>query len=402
MSILGPWAGEEEGDFRQVLNNFTQATGVRYTYQGTRAVNEVLLSDVQKGTPPDVAILFSPGELGRYQRSGNLHKLDDVIAAPQDAYSKQWLELQRLGTDSLYGVVVKANLKSIIWFNSHTPNPTVQTWDELVALSDTLAKDGGTPWCIGMGSTPTPGWPGTDWIEDILLHQFGPDIYRQWASGTLSWTSPQVRKAWEDWRTVTTTTGSRSALLTDFVDAGRPMFSNPPGCFLDHQPSYIIVNYQTYNGAPRPGTDFDFFRFPNFGSQPAGTEGGPFEVSADMAGMFNNTPQAQQLMKYLATGKAQEIWPRIGGSGAFSANKNVTLDVYPDNVSKRIAQELTTAEILCYDAADLMPGTMRNAFYRAVLEYLSDPAQLDQLLEQLDGVRQGIAREEWLNIPCGQ
>lgn len=402
VSVLGPWTEEEESNFRQVLDTFTRETGVQYTYQGTRALNEVLLSDVQKGTPRDIAILFSPGELGQYQRDGKLHKLDNVIAPQQNAYSKQWLELQRLGTDNLYGVTVKANLKSIIWFNPHIPRPAVQTWDQLVALADTVAETGGIPWCMGMGSTPISGWPGTDWIEDILLHQFGTEIYQQWTSGTLPWTSPEVRKAWEDWGRITATVGARSALLTDFQDAGRPMFANPPGCFLHHEPSFIMARYQKYDGALKAGTDFDFFNFPNFGSRPADATGREFVVSADMAGMFNDTPQARKLINYLATDRAQEIWPRIVGSGAFSVNKNVQPKAYRDDVSKRIAQELTTADTLCYDAADLMPATMRNAFYRAVLEHLSDPTQLDRLLEELDGIRQGIATEEWLNIPCGQ
>jgi alpha-glucoside transport system substrate-binding protein len=404
VSVIGPWTGNgiggDEYNFRQVLAAFTKKTGVKVEYQGTRALTEVLLSDIQKGATPDIAILSSLGELGQYQHNDKLHKLDDVIAPQQNTYSKQWLELQKLGTDNLYGVVVKANLKSIIWFNPHLPHPAIQTWDQLVAMGETIAKTGGTPWCLGMGATPIPAWPGTDWIEDILLHQFGTDSYQQWASGTLPWTSSQVRKAWEDWGRITATVGSRSALLTDWRDAGRPMFTNPPGCFLHHQPSFIMSSYQEYDGAPKPGTDFDFFPFPNFGSQPAGSAGRAFEVSADIAGMFNNTTQAQQLIKYLATDTAQEIWPHIGG--AFSVNMNVKLNVYPDDVSKNIAKELITADALCYDAADLMPATMRNAFYRAVLEYLSDPTQLDQLLDELDGVRQGIAREEWLNIPCGQ
>ncbi len=96
VSVLGPWTGEEGHHFRQVLDSFEDETGVRVVYQGTRALNEVLLSDIQKGKPPDIAILFSPGELGQYQRSGKLHKLDDVIAPPQDTSSKQWLELQKL------------------------------------------------------------------------------------------------------------------------------------------------------------------------------------------------------------------------------------------------------------------------------------------------------------------
>lgn len=402
VSVLGTWTAEEEQHFSQVLDGFEKETSVRVIYQGTRALNEVLLSNVQNGTPPDVVILPSVGELGQYQHSGQLHKLDDVLAPQQDAYSKQWLELQRLGTDNLYGVVIKASLKSIVWFNpKHVAKPAPNDLDQLFSLGQSaVAGRGGTPWCMGAGSTPISGWPGTDWIEDILLHQFGTDLYQQWAAGALPWTSPQVRKAWEDWRKITDTTGPRSVLLTDWADAGRPMFTDPPGCFLHHQPSSIMAGYQTYEPAPKPGDDFDFFRFPD-GSSSAGTTGETFAVSADMASMFNNTPQARQLLKYLATDRAQRIWPSIGG-GAFSVNRNVDLNVYSDNVSKRIAEELTTADTLCFDASDLMPPTMRNAFYRAVLEYVSDPTQLNRLLDELEVVRRGIAREEWLNIPCGQ
>lgn len=402
VSVLGPWTAEEEQHFRQVLDSFEKETGVQVIYQGTRALNEVLLSNFQNRTPPDVAILFSPGEFGKYQYSGQLQKLDDVIAPQQEAYSKQWLELQKLGTDNLYGVVVKANLKSIVWFNpKHMTKPKPENLDQLFSLGQSVVTgNGGAPWCLGMDSTPTSGWPGTDWIEDILLHQFGTDIYQQWAAGALPWTSPQVRKAWEDWANITNTTGPRSVLLTAWADAGRPMFTDPPGCFLHHQPSFIMANYQAYEPAPKPGSDFDFFHFPD-GSSSTGATSEKYAVSADMAGMFNNTPQARRLIAYLATDKAQRIWPSIGG-GAFSVNRNVDLNVYSDNVSKRIAQELTTADTLCFDAADLMPATMRNAFYRAVLEYVSDPTQLNRLLEELEVVRRGIAREEWLNIPCGQ
>jgi alpha-glucoside transport system substrate-binding protein len=401
VSVLGPWSNEEGVNFRNVLDAFSRETGVQYTYQGTTALHEVLFSDVQKGHPPDIVILYSPGELAQYQHSGKLHKLDDVISPRQEEYSKQWLELQRLGTNYIYGVPVKVNLKSIIWFNPHISHPSIQTWDQLIAFGETIAKAGGTPWCMGMGAIPNSGWPSTDWIEDILLRQSGPEIFRQWASGILPWTSPQVRSAWENWGKIAATAGSRSALLTDFGDAGRPMFTNPPGCLMDHEPSYIIPLYEEYAGMPKPGTDFDFFDFPDFGVHSDGLAGGILEISADMASMFNDTPQARQLIKYLAANKAQEIWPRRGG-GAFSANKNVKLDVYPDDVSKHIARELANASTLCFDAADLMPATMRNSFYRAALEYLSDPTQLDMILNKLDGIRQGIAREEWINIPCGQ
>jgi alpha-glucoside transport system substrate-binding protein len=365
--------------------------------QGTRALNEVLAADVQNGTSPDIAILPTLGELHQYQQNGTLRRLDDAIGPQQKEYSKKWLKIQKLGTENLYGVVVKADLKSIIWFNSHILHPAVQTWDQLVTVDATMPKKDGTTWCMGMGSTPVSGWPGTDWVEDILLHQFGTETYRQWASGTLSWKSPEVHRAWEDWGNIINYRGIEINAADRLGRRGTSDVHESPGMLLvsptlvyDRQLSRKRQRTQTRQG-------FRLFPFSNFGS-PAAT-GGAFEVSASIAGMFNDTPQARRLIKYLATEEAQKIWPRIGG--AFSANRNVAPDVYQDDASKRIAHNLTTGT-LCYDASDLMPAAMRNAFYRAILEYLGDPTQLSRLLKELEIVRQRITPEEWLNIPCGQ
>ena len=157
------------------------------------------------------------------------------------------------------------------------------------------------------------------------------------------------------------------ALFIDFGDAARPMFANPPGCILEHQASFMMGFYQDYqDGAgnrPRPGVDFDFFPFPASGLQNADK---PLRASTDLAGMFNDTPQARELIHYLATEKSQRIWPGIASSSAFTANKNVSPNVYGDDVSKRIAGILRSAHTLCLNAGDLMPATMRNAYQRAV------------------------------------
>jgi alpha-glucoside transport system substrate-binding protein len=175
------------------------------------------------------------------------------------------------------------------------------------------------------------------------------------------------------------------------------MFATPPGCVLEHQASFIMSRYQRFERAdrtvPKPAADFDFLRFPGRDA---------YEVSADLAGMFRDTPQARRLIEYLASEKAQRIWPSIQGASAFSANRKAGLDVYQDRVSRKVGETLTSATALCFDASDLMPATMTGAFYRAVLEYLSNPTRLDILLKQLEAVRKSIPDGDWLNIPCGQ
>jgi alpha-glucoside transport system substrate-binding protein len=408
VTVLGPWAGTEPGTegyaFRQILDAFKAETGIRVNYQGTRAHLQVLRSEVQGGTPPDVAILPSVGELARYARTGDLHRLDDIVPPNrQKTFPRQWLMPRRdNGTEHIYTVPVKANLKSLIWYNpAHGPESPPQTWDELVKYGQSVMDRGGTPWCMGMGSPPASGWPGTDLIEDILLHRSGPKAYQRWAENALPWTSAEVEGAWREWGALATNpgqlrSGPHAALLTDFQDAGRPLFGRPPGCYLDHEGSFIMGFYQNYQETLRPGTDFDFFPFPSFD----GGAGRPWEASADLAGMFRDTRQAQQLMLFLARDQVQQIWA-VNISGAFSVNRNADVSLYRDPVSKRIAQILAT-EPLCLDASDVMPEPVRTAFYRAVLEYLNNPSRLPELLDQLEQVRLGIPSEDWVDLPCGQ
>jgi alpha-glucoside transport system substrate-binding protein len=403
--VLASWTGAEEADFRTVLRAFTSATGIEFDYQGTRALDQVLASDVQHGTSPDVAVLPNPGSLATYARGGKLQPLDTLLG-PQEGYPEQWRDLEKAGTGRQYAVAVKADLKSAIWYDvTSLPGAKPRTWDDLVALSRDLTAGGRMPWCLGMGAPPTSGWPGTDWIEDILLHSAGPESYRQWVAGELPWTSSAVRRAWTDWGTLVAVPGAvrggaSAALLTDFGDAGRGLFTRPPGCLLEHLASFAMRGYlgmkRADGTAPRPERDFDFFPFPG----PAVSE-----VSADLAAMFHDTPQARALMKYLASDEAQRIWPGLHRGSVFSIDRNVG-GVYDDDVSRKVSSTLTSQrqarQLLCFDASDLMPATMTAAFYRAVLEYLNDPARLDQLLADLETVRKSVPAGEWLNVPCGQ
>ncbi|WP_460343185.1 ABC transporter substrate-binding protein [Actinoallomurus acanthiterrae] len=417
VSVLATWTGAEEKAFRQVLDAFTDKTGIHVTYRGTRAPNDALLSNLQRGTPPDVAILPSIGLLTQYARSGDLRPLDGVLTAQEKKeYAPEWL---RPTGGKTYMVPMKVNFKSMIWYDparlsNATPgisNWPPATWNDLVADSRALADRGTTPWCMGMGDTPSSGWPGTDWVEDILLHQSGVAAYQEFAAGTLPWTSNEVDRAWTTWGQIVTGRnlvrgGTKAAMLTDFGDAGQAMFGDPPGCLIEHQPSFIVGNYRqdkkAGGGIPQAEKDYDFFPFPRFSG--SGAQRQPVEVSADLAGMFNDTSGARKLIRYLASSEAQRIWPAIDYGSAFSVNDQVPPSVHGgDRIATRIAEIMRGAGAVCPDAADLMPQAMSDAFNGAALQYLADPGRLHDLLTELDQQRtltQRTTPDEWLKVSC--
>jgi alpha-glucoside transport system substrate-binding protein len=401
VSVLGPWTGAEEASFRAMVKPFEASTGIHVRYEGVRDVDAVLTSRLRSGTPPDLVALSTPGELRDLSARGALLSLDPVLDRGQTAhqYGPAWLRLGQDDRGQQKAIFVKVALKGLVWYSppafraaGYEP-PT--DWNGLVGLVRRIRAAGGPPWCLGLESSSTSGWPGTDWVEDILLHQAGPDVYRRWSRGELSWTSPDIRQAWRTWGELVAAPGATAggplgALLTNFGDAGNGMFGNPPRCALDHEGSFITGFYQRAGRPLAPGKDFDAFLLPRPNDRYTSAQ----EVAGDLLGMFRDTPPARQLIRYLVTPEAQRIW--VGRGGAISPNRLVPAAAYPDPVSGKVAQIAVNAPDVYFDASDLMRPTMQTAFYQAVLAYVSDPGrfsdphQLDDLLADLERVR-GLA-----------
>ncbi|MGW0662019.1 ABC transporter substrate-binding protein [Streptodolium elevatio] len=407
VTVLGTWTGAEATAFERVVAPFEQRTGIDVVYEGTRDVDAVLAARVDDGTPPDLAALSSPGNLIRFAQAGRLVALDDLpgLAASDRDYAADWVTLGRVGGKRV-AVVVKAALKSLIWYDPRTLSERSlrppATWSEMTSVAQALARDGIRPWCVGLASSSASGWPGTDWIEDIVLSRYGPAVYDRWVEGELEWTSEQIRGAWRTWGdllavgadggtgtgTGTGSGGPMRALLTPYDRAGADLVAAEPGCGLEHQASFAAGWYAAAPGGPVPGVDYDFVPFPAF-SPPGASGAGPGaparEVAGDVMAMFDDTPAARELIAYLAGTEAQTLWVR---EGALSANRGVPPTAYPSQpVAQRLGKALADAEAIRFDASDRMPGPMRGAFHRAVLAYVANPADLDAILQDLEQAR---------------
>jgi alpha-glucoside transport system substrate-binding protein len=391
VSVLAVWGGSEQESFMAMIQPFEEATGVKVDYTGTRDLNAVLTTRVQGGNPPDLAGLPGPGQMAQYAQQGKLVDLSTVLdmTTYQNEYAKTWTDLGSVD-GKLVGIFIKASVKGLIWYDPKVwtaDNYQIpKTWDEMMTLSQNIADSGKTPWCVALNSDAASGWPGTDWLEDIVLRQSGKDIYDQWWQGKIAWTSPEIKQAWETWGKIVADPkmvygGANTMLTTNFGDVGNPLFTDPPGCYMVHQASFITDFFVQNNPDVKPVEDFDFFGFPSFKSgAPVSTE-----MAGDLFGMFNDTPQAEALIRYLVTPEAQVIW--VSRGGAISPNKDVPLGMYPDELSKKAAERLTSAEIAVFDASDLMPEAMNSAFWQAILNYVQKPSDLDSILQNLDSVQ---------------
>jgi alpha-glucoside transport system substrate-binding protein len=384
VNVIGTWGGDEQAAFLAMVKPWEDQTGAKVKYTGTRDINTVLTTGVASGVLPDLAGLPGPGQMAEYAKAGSLVPLDDVL--DQQTYQRDTAPaLVNLGkTDGkVYGVFIKAAIKGLIWYNpkqhDYSAKPPA-TWTDLLTQGAANKGTAKSLWCLGIESGAASGWPGTDWIEDIVLRTAGPDAYTQWYQGKLKWSDPAIKNAFTIFaKDVVGSTygGAQTAAATNFGNAGDPLFSSTPGCEFLHQASFI-TGFSQFK-SHQAGTDYNFFPFPDIDPKYAGA----VEGAGDLFGMFHDTPAARSLMKYLVTAQAQDIWVKKGG--ALSANKNAT--DYPDDISKRSAQVLANAKIFVFDASDSMPTAMNDAFWKAIVSLTSGSKSVDQVLSDLDGVQ---------------
>ncbi len=199
----------------------------------------------------------------------------------------------------MYGVFDSLSVKSLIWY----PVPEFRsagyaipaTWNELLSLTDRLSADGRTPWCMGWISDQSNGWPGTDWIENLLLAEAGPDVYDRWTFHEIPFDAPPVRAAFDRLGQIVFAKdalqrGPQGVLETYFGEAQSPMIQDPPECWLYQFPAFAAE----FLPEGSVGTETTIFPFPTIGGGERGVLG-----SGSMLAAFADRPEVREVIRFL-------------------------------------------------------------------------------------------------------
>jgi alpha-glucoside transport system substrate-binding protein len=372
---------------------FEEATGITVNYVGNKEFEARLSISVDAGEAPDIADFPQPGSLANYVRAGKIIDVNSFIPADYltAAYPQLWLDMATMeGPNGPMsgGVWNRGFMKSLVWYpkdDFDASGYTIpETWDDLIALSDQIIADGGTPWCIGIESQAATGWVGTDWVEDVMLRTTSLENYDAWVAGTLPFDSPEVRNAFETvgdiWFKEGNVYGGRDQITTTFFgDSPAGLFTDPPNCFLHRQASFITGEFTRLYPDSTYKVDYDFFYLPPI--DPA--YGRPALGAADIYAMFNDRPEVRALMEYLTL--PMSVSGFMNTSGALALQNGAKPEMYANPVDGDIATALAAATSFRFDGSDLMPGEVgAGSFWKGVTDWASGAAELDAVLPEID------------------
>lgn len=387
LSLVGVNGGVEGQLFEKTLKPFEQATGVSIDYTGTSDANTVIQTRVSAGNPPDVVRMPNGGGLKDYAKAGKLVALDGILDSP--ALSKDFapalLDAARVD-GKLYGMWSEVD-DFMVWYNakSYTGPTSPKDWAQLQTWAKSQTGPP-APWCMGLESGAASGVTGAHFISNLLLYTAGPDALSKLVSGQLSFTSPEVRAAFQRYGEIATSPslvagGPQNVLASKTVDAGNGMFSSPQRCSLLGWGNYAGGLITNANPNVKPVTDLNFFAWPAVDTKYSGAQ----MVSGQVMYAFNDTPQVRAFLKYYASAQAQALLAATGHWVV--ANNQVSLDVYPNELIRRSAQVYKDSTSIALAPVTVLPTAVVLAFYRGVVSYVQNPGNLDAILAGIEQAR---------------
>lgn len=358
-TVLGQWTGAEQKAFQAVLDQFDKSTGAKGTYTPAAGGDEatVLGTQVNGGTPPDVAMLALPGAISQYAKANKLQPLSAGAKSAVSAnYASVWSQLATVG-GKVYGVPFDASNKSTVWYStkafSDAGLSTPATWEDFLKAGKTLGDSGvSVPVSVGGGD----GWTLTDWFENVYIRTAGLDMYDKLTHHQIPWTDPSVAKALTTlkqlWGQKTLIGNPASALKVPFPASVDNTFKKTPTSAVVFEGSFVATTITGDKNPAKVGTDAKFFPFPSVGgSKPALVGGGDFAVG------FTKNAAVQPFLEYLASPEAAKAMVSSPGSGFLSANKNLDTSAYQDATSGELGKQIVSVgDNFRFDMSDQAPA----------------------------------------------
>lgn len=378
ITVAGPWTGVEGQVISEIFDIFEKRTGAEVKHVGSDSFEQQVVIDAEAGSAANISLFPQPGLAADMASRGFLTPLpdgtDDWV---RDNYSagQSWVDLgsfkDKNGDQQHYGFFFRVSVKSLVWYSPENFEDAgyevPESMEDLKALTEQIVADGGTPWCIGLGSGAATGWPATDWVEDLMLRTQTPEDYDAWTTNQLPFNDPKVVAAIEDFgwfaRNDDFVAGGAGAVAsTDFRDSPKGMFSSPPQCYMHRQASFIPSFFPE---GTEVGVDADFFYFPAYESQDLGS---PVLGGGTLATITNDSEGARELMKFLQDPEAHDYW--ITKGGFLTPHKGADISKFASDTERGINEILLNATTFRFDGSDLMPaGVGAGTFWTGMVDY---------------------------------
>lgn len=242
-----------------------------------------------------------------------------------------------------------------------------ETWDDFLALCETLQGQGIIPLTMGTGSTP---WVSSGWFDYLNLRVNGPEFHLELLAGEHSFDSDEVRAVMAEY-----------AKLIPFIDPNGRSYSWQEAVtplVQNKAAMYLMGAFFTQSIPSDVIDDIDFFRVPIIDDSLPVAEEAPTDGYFAASGT-DNAAGAKELMSHFAAPSSQETYVAKAGGAYLPTSPEVETSGFSPMVQKGIqlleeSDQLT--QFFNRDSSDELQTTADAALNR----FLDQPEEVDTIL----------------------
>lgn len=365
LTVIAGWSGDEEKQFRPVLEEAEKELGIKINYQIQR------LEDLQNVLPAQFSAKKTPGDVifvsSSWFVTSNAQHLEDLrsIWTEPDKFRLSAVEAD----GKIVGVPYALSVKPGFWyrksfFQANGLEPP-KSWDDFRGLLTKIRGISGVKNPIVSGDSV--GWPLSDVVEHFLITFGGPQLQLDLIDNKVKWQDPKVKEIFAE-RIVPLLQDKSFSAPTDWTSAVDLWWNGEYGL-------YFMGNWIT--GMVKDPNDLGVFPL----SGDKGVVGGADYIMVPTYGAHKD--EAKKLVEFLISKKGMEI--RVKQGGKLSSRTDTPVDIYPP-ADRAVAEAIQGMEILP-DLDDTIGGKWQNTFWDQLKLLWVKPGDLDSVLKTLDDAR---------------
>tara|TARA_B100001113_G_C21086204_1_gene612221 strand:- start:370 stop:1635 length:1266 start_codon:yes stop_codon:yes gene_type:complete len=390
--IAGPQMTDLEY-FQDELQIIEDSTGLKIKYEIYPDIESHLVDNQNTGI--DIAIIPNPqGVVNLGERSVVL-PIDNIIS--EDTFNYFYSKhLQSITTSKNstknYGAFFRLFPNSMIWYSVEKYNeigaPEFESYEEILDFTLTYSQNNKNLWCLDIESGASTGWIATNWLEDLILSQHGPEIYDEWSNQNILSSENKILNSISSIGKLVFIDNAvygtnKRVVRKEFRNNFKNLLSKDVDCVFSwagHYANFYMPKDKTF------GTDYNFFKFPSKNSNSS------IVGIGDALTVLNYSDSTVEVFNLLLDESFGKEWMNKQDASYVPANKqNKNLITNPLTYKEaELVQAALFENSFRYDASELMERKIgADALWIALRNYIDMGRErayreIEDITEELD------------------
>jgi len=389
VTIGGPFFPQMDY-FIEELDEISRANNIKITYFPVSDIETYLIEGTENDI--DLAIIPNPQGVVNLGERNIAIPINNVINEKdiKNKFSNHLIQITTSKKDNNnYGLWFRLIPNSLIWYDvekyKSIGSPKFESYEDMVSFTKDFSSKEKPLWCLDIESGASTGWIATNWLEDLILHQKGPEIYDLWMNQDLLSGSDEITLSILDIGKLifiegAVFGGNERMVRKEFRNNYRNLVDEQNSCVFSwsgHFASNYFPNDKDYS------VDYDFFKFPSEKNKDAMVGIG------DALIVLNSTRETKTVINALVDDNFGKKWMSKSDSTYISANKNSEISLLKNELTFKEAKLIKKAieqDLFRYDASELMERRIgSDSLWHAMTKYIELTSKyIDEITEELD------------------